>query len=128
MIVDSSALVAIALDEEMAEELLFKLSTSELPAIGAPTLTEVALVLQTRLGKTSDKLVERLVRTFKIQVIPFTEAHALEAAAAHRRFGRGRHPARLNFGDCMSYAVAKIAGEPLLCVGDDFPQTDLELA
>lgn len=128
MIVDSSALVAIALDEEMAEELLFKLSTSELPAIGAPTLTEVALVLQTRLGKTSDKLVERLVRTFKIQVIPFTEAHALEAAAAHRRFGRGRHPARLNFGDCMTYAVAKIAGEPLLCVGDDFPQTDLELA
>ena len=63
-----------------------------------------------------------------ITVLPFGEEHYLLAVDAWQRFGRGRHPACLNFGDCLSYATAKLAGQPLLCVGDDFAFTDLELA
>ena len=69
-----------------------------------------------------------LVRDFGIVVIPFEAEHARVAAEAFARFGKGRHRAALNFGDCMSYAVAKLAGQPLLCTGSDFAKTDLKLA
>lgn len=68
------------------------------------------------------------MRDLGIVVIPFDEEHALEAAKAFARFGKGRHPAALNFGDCMSYAVAKLAGQPLLCTGKDFAKTGIPLA
>jgi ribonuclease VapC len=62
-----------------------------------------------------------------VQTVPFDEAHASVALDAYSRFGQGRHPAALNFGDCCTYAIASLAGEPLLCIGDDFARTDLLL-
>lgn len=68
------------------------------------------------------------LREASVIVLPFNSDHWVEAVEAHRRFGKGRHPAALNFGDCLAYAVAKLAGEPLLCKGNDFVQTDLDIA
>lgn len=129
MIVDSSALVAIVLRESRHEELLERLtSTSQPLAIGAPTLVETGIVLSARLRRDARGTLARLLQELEIEVIPFTASHFGVAVEAWTRFGRGRHAADLNFGDCLSYAVARLAGQPLLCVGNDFPRTDLELA
>ena len=128
MIVDSSALVAILLQEDGWEALRSAVTGEELVGIGAPTLLEVVLVVSGRARRDRSEDVREFVRDLKIVVIPFEEEHAREAAAAFARFGKGRHRAALNFGDCMSYAVAKLAGQPLLCTGADFARTDLPLA
>ena len=88
----------------------------------------MVLVVSGRARRDRSEDVREFVRDLKIVVIPFEEEHAREAAAAFARFGKGRHRAALNFGDCMSYAVAKLAGQPLLCTGADFARTDLPLA
>ncbi len=128
MILDTSAIVAILMEETSAEELLSKLQNPGPVQVGAPTLLETTMVLAGRLKKDPAPYLERFLRELKAIVLPFEDAHRLEAANAFLRFGKGRHPAKLNFGDCMSYATAKIAGRPLLCVGKDFSKTDIELA
>ncbi len=128
MIVDSSALVAILLREPGWQELLRRLAAEENPCVGAPTLAETGIVLTARLGKDGRRLLAAFVREADLQVIPFVEEHWKTATEAFGRYGKGRHPAALNFGDCLTYAVARLSGQPLLCVGDDFPKTDLELA
>ena len=128
MIVDSSALVAITFAEPGYQELVAKLAGAPSAGIGTPTLAETGVVLAARLGHDSRDLVIRLLDEFGIEEIPFGDRHWREAVDAYLRFGRGRHKARLNFGDCLTYAVARLANEPLLFVGDDFPQTDLEAA
>jgi ribonuclease VapC len=128
VILDSSAIVAILTDEPAAGEILDKLRGSQAIGVGAPTLVESALVLSARLERSSRDLLERFLAELEVVTIPFGEAHWREAAEAFRRFGKGRHPAALNFGDCMTYAVARLAQKPLVCVGEDFPLTDLELA
>ena len=126
MIVDSSALVALLLRESGWERVAGALATPAHVAIGAPTLTETAIVLTAK-GAPPTLLPAALQRT-GIEVVPFTERHALVAADAYSTYGRGRHAASLNFGDCMTYAVARLAQAPLLFVGNDFSQTDLEPA
>lgn len=128
MIVDSSALVAITFAEPGHQELIAKLAGAHSAGIGTPTLAETGLALASRLGRDSRDLVIRLLGEFGIVEIPFGEEHWREAVDAYLRFGRGRHKTRLNFGDCLTYAVARLADEPLLFVGDDFPETDLTLA
>jgi ribonuclease VapC len=96
--------------------------------IGAPTLVEAGIVLSARLGRDARGLLARFLEEAGISVVPFTEAHHGTALGAWLKYGRGRHAAGLNFGDCLAYAVAKLAGMPLLCTGDDFRQTDLPLA
>ena len=125
MIVDSSALVAIVLREPGWEELVVRLGADPAPAIGAPTLVETGLVLSATLGERSRSVLPRLLQEARLTVIPFAEEHWRIAVDAYRRFGRGRHAAGLNFGDCLTYAVAQLAGQPLLFVGDDFSKTDL---
>lgn len=125
MIVDSSALLAIVFRESGWEALLERIETAPAVGAGAPTLAETGIVLTARLGDRAHGLLERLLDELGIQEVPFGEVHWREAVDAYRRFGRGRHPASLNFGDCMTYAVAELAGEPLLYVGDDFAKTDL---
>ena len=125
MIVDSSALLAIVFREEGWDALLDRIEASP-AAAGTPTLAETGIVLQARLGKKADGLLERLLDELSIQEIPFGEIHWREAVDAYRRYGTGRHAAGLNFGDCMTYAVARLAGEPLLYAGDDFARTDLD--
>jgi len=128
MILDSSAIVAIVLREPGFEELVRKIGGAETIGVGAPTLAEAGIVLTARLERDSHGLLQGLLREWEAVTVAFGEEHWREALSAYSRFGRGRHRARLNFGDCMSYAVARLAGEPLLCRGDDFPRTDLELA
>ena len=128
MIVDSTALVAVTFAEPGHQELIAKLAGAPSAGIGTPTLAETGLVLASRLGRDSRDLVIRLLAEFGIEEIPFGDQHWREAIDAYLRFGRGRHKARLNFGDCLTYAVARLADEPLLFVGDDFPETDLKLA
>jgi ribonuclease VapC len=126
VIVDSSALLALVFREPSCEEIAQRLLEAEAPAIGTPTLAETGIVLTARLGDQAFGLIERLLDEFRIQEVPFGEVHWREAVEAFRRFGRGRHPAGLNFGDCLTYATARLAGEPLLYVGEDFGRTDLE--
>jgi ribonuclease VapC len=128
VIVDSSALVAITFREPGHLKLIGKLASAPSAGIGTPTLAETGLVLASRLGQDSRDLLIRLLGEFGIEEIPFGDQHWREAVDAYLRFGRGRHKARLNFGDCLTYAIARLANEPLLFVGDDFPETDLELA
>jgi ribonuclease VapC len=96
--------------------------------IGAPTLAEAGVVLAARLEQDSRPLLSRLVEELELVVVPFGARHAREARDAYLRFGKGRHPAALNFGDCISYAVARVAGRSLLFVGDDFRRTDIQPA
>lgn len=81
-----------------------------------------------RYGAWAQSLLDRFIHDREVFVLAFAAEHRREAARAVGLYGKGRHPARLNFGNCMTYATARIAGEPLLCLGDDFAKTDLELA
>lgn len=125
MIVDTSAIVAVVFREPGFEEVVERLATATTLAAGAPTLAEASIVLSARLQRDARGLLERLLQEFRIDSVPFTAAHWRAAHDAYLRYGKGRHPARLNFGDCLSYAVAKLADQPLLFVGGDFAKTDL---
>lgn len=127
MIVDTSALVAILLREEGWETLRAAVADAENIGIGAASLLEAALVVSGRAGRDRSDDVRQLVGELGIIVVPFEKDHVRVAAEAFARYGKGRHRAALNFGDCMSYAVAKLAAQPLLCTGSDFAKTDLKL-
>ncbi|MEO7804253.1 MAG: type II toxin-antitoxin system VapC family toxin [Actinomycetota bacterium] len=128
MIVDSSAVIAVMFQEPEYGEVLSKLEGATTKAIGAPTMAEAGLVLTARLQHNAIGLLARFAQELEIVTIPFGEDHWKETVDAFDRYGKGRHRASLNFGDCMTYAVAKLAREPLLCVGDDFKRTDLLIA
>ena len=128
MILDSSAVVAIVMQEPGWEVLLKKLAAADQVGIGTPTLTETAIVLSARLGRDARGLLARILDEGSIATVPFGDAHFGAALDAWFEFGKGRHPAALNFGDCMAFASARLAREPLLCAGEDFPKTDLEIA
>lgn len=128
MILDTSAIVALLLREPGFERVERALNTAARVGIGTPTLVETGLVLEVRLLDHAAGLLVGFLRAFEVAEIPFDAACWPVAVEAFRRFGKGRHPAGLNLGDCFSYATARVMGQPLLCVGDDFPRTDLELA
>lgn len=127
MIVDSSALVAIALREPGWERLRDAVGLDLRPGVGAPTLVETSIVLAGRIGATARTALARLLEDGEFEVLSFERDHWPIALDAFVRYGKGRHPAALNLGDCFAYATASVAGEPLLCVGDDFSQTDLDV-
>lgn len=126
MILDSSAILAIIFREEAFEDLLTRLEEAPIVAVATPTLAETGIVLHARLGPQSHGMLERLLDELDIEEIPFGSPHWREAVDAYRRYGKGHHPARLNFGDCLTYAAASLSGEPLVFVGDDFEKTDLD--
>ena len=128
MILDTSAIVAMFFKEPGFEQLIDKLAAATDPAIGAPTAAETAIVVGARLGRDGGSLVSRFLHDQHVSVVTLGEDHWRAAAEAYARFGRGRHKASLNYGDCLTYAVAKLAGQPLLAVGRDFPHTDLPLS
>ena len=127
MIIDSSAILAVILKEPGYERIVHQLATSSATRIGAPTRLETGIVLTARLGPRGKTVLARFLQENSIETVAFGEAHAKVALDAYSRFGKGKHPAALNFGDCCTYAVASVAGEPLLCLGDDFSRTDLLL-
>lgn len=128
MILDASALVAIALDEPEREVLVAKINAADSVAVGAPTLVETGIVLSARTGLDASAALMELLAAADAVVIEFGERHWRVAVSAWEQFGKGRHPAALNFGDCLTYATARVAGQPLLAKGDDFTQTDIPLA
>ncbi|MCL1841240.1 MAG: type II toxin-antitoxin system VapC family toxin [Propionibacteriaceae bacterium] len=129
MIVDTSALVAILREEPEWQVLTRTLRRSPAAKISAATLVELYAVADGRGDPALPRRVDALLAKFRIEVVAFDEHQARLARAAYRDYGRGSgHPARLNMGDCFSYALAAVTGEPLLCVGDDFVHTDLTLA
>lgn len=128
MIVDTSAILAIIFQEPGYERLIDKLLEPGRKGVGTPTLAEAGLVLTGRLEGDAEAQLSSILQQFEIVPVPFGERHWRAAVEAFRRFGKGRHPAVLNFGDCLTYATAKLADRPLLFVGDDFGKTDLRAA
>ena len=128
MILDTSALIAILQKEPGWEQLVRRIDLSPAPAIGAPSLVEAGLVLTRRVGRDAGSLIDDFLRDSDIETLPFTEEHYRIAVDAFQRYGKGRHPAALNFGDCLSYAAARLSGMRLLFTGDDFSKTDIPRA
>ncbi len=128
MVLDSSAIVAIHLREPGHERLIERIGAAEVVVVGVPTLLETTMVLTARLGQDARPMLAAFLRRVEAEVVAFHEEHLDAATGAFLRFGRGRHPAALNFGDCMSYAVASVAGMALLFTGDDFARTDIARA
>ena len=125
MTLDSSALIAVLFGESGHLDLIDRILEADHVRVGAPTLAETSLVFAGRRQAHGAAEVEELVRELAITVVPFGEAEWRVALDAFVRFGRGRHKAALNFGDCLAYASAVVAGDSLLYVGDDFTHTDV---
>ena len=128
MIIDTSALVAILDQEPEAERIARTLAATPERMLSAANLVEVGIVMQARRGDDGARDVDLLLAKLKVEIVPFTARQAEIARKAFRRYGRGRHDAKLNFGDCFAYALAKDAVAPLLFKGDDFGQTDVTAA
>ena len=128
MVVDSSALVAILREEPGHERLLQKALSADRTVVGASVAFETAMVLSGRWHRDARSTLHGLLRTIGAEIVPFTEEHYEAAVSAFLRYGKGRHPAGLNFGDCMSYAFARVSGLPLLYTGNDFSKTDIQAA
>jgi ribonuclease VapC len=128
MIVDTSALLAILFEEPEGQRLDVTIVKTADCRMCSANLLEASLILQSRKGQDGVRDLDLLMARFKIEIVDFTESHALVAREAFRRYGKGRHPAQLNFGDCMAYAVAREAGEELLFKGTDFGRTDIASA
>ena len=125
MIVDTSAIVEYVLALPLAAQIRASLRAATALGVGGPTLAETAIVLRARLHGDPAPVIDRFLSDFHVEVIAFGDRHWRESSLAFERFGKGRHPAGLNYGDCLSYAVARVSGEPLLYIGDDFTKTDL---
>lgn len=128
MIVDASAILAIALAEPEAPAMLDALTAAARARIPASTWLEAAMVLDRRGNARASEIFGTIIQKVGIEICPVTPAHAQEARRAWLVFGRDRHRARLNFGDCMVYAVARLDDEELLFKGDDFIHTDITSA
>ena len=122
--VDTSAVMAILLDEPEAESLKAAMR-SEPILIGWPTVFEIRIVLAAKGFALADEIAGRLARAPNVTAVVFDEPHYAAAEFAYETFGKGRHPAALNMGDCFAYAVANVASVPLLFKGGDFSKTDI---
>ena len=125
---DTSALIAILLGEAEAEAFKRSLMTTRHCRLSVVSLMEATIVIERRRGADGGRALDELLVETEIEPVPVTVEQAESARRAWRRFGKGNHPAALNFGDCFAYALAKTSDEPLLFKGDDFAQTDIESA
>jgi ribonuclease VapC len=128
VILDTSALMAILFEEPEARTFARAIGSAPSPALSAATLVEAALVLEGRSGAAGAADLDATLGRLEVEIVPFTAEHATLAREGWRRYGKGRHPAGLNLGDCFAYALAKARNEPLLFKGTDFPQTDVKAA
>jgi ribonuclease VapC len=125
VVVDSSVLIAILLAEPEAEDFAKRLFDTDDIYISAVSVLESAIVIEYKKGEQGSRQFDELLKIIAPTIVAFDSQQALLARNAWRKFGEGRHPAKLNFGDCCSYAVAKYLNQPLLFKGDDFSKTDL---
>jgi ribonuclease VapC len=128
MVVETSAIVAVILEEAGFEELVFKVAEADARFISVASYVEASMVLVGRRGECVVRDLDRVLAEMEIAVIPMTVTEARIAQTAFLKYGKGRHPARLNLGDCFSYALAKYRNEPLLFKGNDFSRTDVLVA
>ncbi len=128
IVLDTSAIVAVFLEEPRFEIMRDKIQDASTTLVGAPTLVETAMVLNGRGAKSAETWIELFLAAMEVETVNFTKEHYTAAANAFVRFGKGRHPAQLNFGDCMAYAIAEVAQTPLLFTGAEFSKTDIEAA
>ena len=126
MIVNTSAVVAILFRESNAERYEEAISTAAHCRMSVVSFVEVAIVLERRDGPARGESLDAFLEASEIELVPVTPGHALAAQQAWRRFGKGNHPAALNFGDCFAYALAETSREPLLFKGEDFALTDIQ--
>jgi ribonuclease VapC len=124
MVLDTSALLAMLLDEPDAEALRVAIEADETRLVSAATCLETAIVIEARKGEAGGRELDLFMRTAEIALVVVDAEQVAEARRAYRRFGRGRHPAGLNFGDVFAYALARTSGEALLFKGDDLAKTD----
>ncbi len=125
MVLETSALMALLLDEPEGEEFRAAVEEDTTRLVSAATLLETALVIEARKGEPGGRELDALIHKAEIVVVAVDADHVSEARRAYRRFGKGRHAAGLNFGDVFAYALARTSGEPLLFKGDDFAKTDI---
>jgi ribonuclease VapC len=125
MVIDSSALIAILENETEAPQLAEAIESDSVRLLSAVSFVETSIVIENRRGKEGGKAFDLLLQTVPIEIIPVTQKQAMVARNAYMIYGKGRHPAKLNFGDCFSYALAKVYNEPLLFKGNDFDKTDI---
>ena len=127
MVIDTSAMIAMLLNESTADRLIAAVEADHTRLVSAATVVEASLVILGRYGEAGDPQLDRILRGIGAEVVPVGDEQVVLARDAALRFGRGRHAAALNFGDCFSYALYVARGEPLLFVGDDFAKTDVEV-
>ena len=128
MVIDTSALVAILLAEPGHERLNERIVIDSRRLVSAATVVEAGIVLLSRRGGHNEPLLDVFLHDAGIEIVPVDTEQARLARDAFRRFGKGRHSAGLNFGDCFAYALSAVTGEPLLYKGDDFDRTDVAAA
>jgi ribonuclease VapC len=128
MVIDTSALLAILQAEKEKDALLSALLGDPVRLVSAATMLEASIVVAARGGEDNVEDLDRFVRDAEIEIVPLDTEQLAIARHAWRRFGKGNHRAGLNFGDCMSYALARQRREPLLFKGDDFARTDIDTA
>ncbi len=125
MVLDSSALLALLLNEPEAPAFRLALEADPVRLLSAANLVETAIVIEARVGEAGGRELDLLIHKAAIEVVAVDAGQADLARHAYRQFGKGRHLAGLNYGDCFAYALAQSAGEPLLFKGDDFSKTDV---
>ncbi|MFA5940727.1 MAG: type II toxin-antitoxin system VapC family toxin [Sinimarinibacterium sp.] len=128
MVIDTSAIVALLNLEPEAERIARAIESDAVRLVSAATVVEAGLVVESRYGAAGGRELDLLIAKGEMSVEPVTARQADLAREAWRRYGKGRHPAGLNMGDCFSYALARSSGEPLLFKGEDFTQTDVGVA
>ena len=126
MVIDTSIVTAIVLNEAEARTFEGLISEDPVRLISSASVFEASMVIESRRGEAGAKEFDVWLYLSGVKIIPVDTEHVNQARSAWRRFGKGRHPAALNFGDCFSYALAKLADEPLLFKGNDFSKTDIE--
>jgi ribonuclease VapC len=125
MVIDTSALLAILLNEEDAEQYAERIASDPKRILSAVSHLEASIVIMARKGPAGGRELDILLHRSRIETVSFTAEQADVAREAWFRYGKGRHPAALNLGDCCSYALSRVSGHPLLSKGDDFAQTDV---
>lgn len=128
MVIDTSAIAAIFFNEPDAASYRERIADDPVRLMSAGTLVEAAMVIEGRFGEAGGAEFDLWLHKAEVEIVAVAPEHADQARRAWRRYGKGRHPAGLNYGDCFSYALASLTGEPLLYKGDDFAKTDIRAA
>lgn len=127
MVIDTSALIAILTQEPDAQQMALAIENDPIRIVSAASVLEAAIVLTARHGDEAGSALDLLLLKAAVDIVPVTAEHITVARQAYLRYGKGRHPAGLNFGDCFPYALAMASGQPLLFKGGDFGQTDVKV-